>query len=145
MPRIEKPSADFGEANNVSDLLNHITQWNKKNNISKRGYHSRAWFRGHSKRSYKLEPGVYRDDFTKQAESMPGANIENKRLNLEREMLSEFRTAGATLLDPNHVIALYFLAQHYGMPTRLLDWTANPLTALFFAVCENEVDDGDVL
>jgi FRG domain len=36
------------------------------------------------------------------------------------------------------------LAQHYGFATRLLDWTYNPLIALYFCVTENEDSDGCV-
>jgi hypothetical protein len=85
------------------------------------------WFRGTSMATHSLIPSLYRHPTIKDA---------NDLMELEWELLSEFRHQAppfaGKLPDPN--LELLFLMQHFGVPTRLLDWSENPFIALFFAL-----------
>ena len=64
----------------------------------------------------------------------------------ERLMLKEFerRTRAFTNVPFSNYWELHALARHHGVPTRFLDWTENPLFALFFAVYESSKVDSIV-
>lgn len=87
------------------------------------------WFRGHSDFTWKLSPGLYRRPM--------GAHH-------ERELVRDFAIHAPRFLDhtPSNGLAWLAVMQHYGMPTRLLDWTESYLIALWFAV-EDACDDND--
>jgi len=59
---------------------------------------------------------------------------------IERQMLDEFKRTNPLLIESQRPMDDWdylTLGQHYGLPTRLLDWSKNALTALWFATAEN--------
>jgi len=93
-------------------------------------------YRGVSKNTYDLVTSLGR------SESSLDKSIER----LESRLIRLFKESSIPYLEhkPNNELEWLAVAQHYGLPTRLLDWSYNPLIAIYFAVETNVDDDGAV-
>lgn len=99
---------------------------------SYRGDHRYKWcFRGQANSQWPLAPSLER--------LIPNRRRENLA-NVERILLDRFKRQVhhylARIPEETALVEWYALMQHWGLPTRLLDFTLSPYVALFFALRE---------
>lgn len=91
-------------------------------------------FRGHAKHDWPVTPSIFRQS----------PDIKQFESQIIRELISAFPSAFS---DDRTMFDRLVRMQHFGLPTRLLDASRNPLVALYFA-CDPEYsgdDDGAII
>jgi len=91
--------------------------------------HGKWLYRGQIDCDWELMPKIDRQPFIGKRGSL-------SREEYERWLLDQFKRKAFPFLEtvPQNDWEWLTLAQHHGIPTRMLDWTTNPLVALFFAI-----------
>jgi len=123
---------DDTQINNVPEFVAHIASFERR--------HIAQWFfRGHAKNTFQLIPGLYR------LEKVLNESFSSWE-DLETSLLLSFKREAVQFLDTSNLTDSDWLclAQHHRLPTRLLDWTSNPLISLYFAVESEDNEDADV-
>jgi len=104
--------------NELNDVLFDDT-WNPRI----RRFRSTFAYRGVAEAQYKLENGLQR--------------LGKPYPNMERNLLKQFKKySQREVVERDTEWHWLSVAQHHGLPTRLLDWTYSPLVALHFATAD---------
>jgi FRG domain len=121
----------------ITDLVDYLKAVKILSNMT-----GATWFRGQSKRTHELQPGLYRHPTIK-----GNSNTHSKASALESKLMERFKNhsvpyVGHKFMHEDEWAQLFFM-QHYRVPTRLLDWSYSPLIALHFALSGADIDSKD--
>lgn len=100
-------------------------------------------FRGQANADWSLVPTIIRP---RGSYTLSAAELVKLESDLEQKFLGQahLHLNPWVLEKEDDVMALWALMQHYGAPTRALDWSASALVALYFAVVEKRKKPGAV-
>ncbi len=129
------------EINTIAEFMEKLNKvkelerYNIISNESDKHYSLDLFYRGHSNKEYQLIPSIER--INKQTYNQVNATEYTLILKAKNEYPTLFS-------ETDNPLDLLVKLQHYGIPTRLLDITANPLVALYFS-CNNNLNiDGEI-
>ena len=104
--------------NSVSEFIEKIVQLDKEEGTE-------IFYRGHADRDWELLPSIFRTP----------NGVEKEHLFFRDMVAHEPQSFSECKSTLDYLVQM----QHYGLPTRLLDMTTNPLVALYFA-CQSVAD-----
>ena len=133
------------EINTIAEFmekLNKVKEFERYKNLKKGKlddveyeYSIDLFYRGHSDNRYELVP----------SSSRQAKNIQFSVSALEVALINKAKNEYPVLFsETDNPLDLLVKLQHYGIPTRLLDITTNPLVALYFACINNFNVDGEI-
>lgn len=120
-----------------TETITSITDYTQLANGLVSSPRTTLWFRGVGNSSYELVPSLFRHPTISDVEEL---------IELEFDILNRFKHRSIPFQQRplNTDWEYLFFMQHFGVPTRLLDWSENSHVALYFAIAaaEEQRDSG---
>lgn len=101
-------------------------------------------FRGQPERHPHLAPSLLRRFGDRELKGTESTIERRLQEDFSQHMRLHLSAAQQASIEPNSKFDLALLMQHYGAPTRLLDWTTSPFASVYFACAKAPQCDGEI-